>query len=46
MVDGDKTPDCPGLNSFNFTIVALKSGKDSLRGLLFGSQVLQACGES
>ena len=42
----DKTLNCSSLNLFNFTIVALKSGKDSLRGLLFGSQIPQACGES
>ena len=42
----DKTPNHSSLNLLNFTKVALQTGKDSLRGLLLGSQVLRACGES
>ena len=37
---GDKTPNRSCLNLLNFTKVALQTGKDSLRGLLLGSQVL------
>ena len=42
----DKTPNHPSLNLSNFTKVTLQTGKDSLRGLLCGSQDLQARGES
>ena len=34
----DKTPNCPSLDLLNLTKVALQTGKDSLRGLLCGSQ--------
>ena len=42
----DKTPNHSSLNLLNFTKVALQTGKDSLRGLLLRSQVLQARRES
>ena len=42
----DKTPNHPSLNLSNFTKVTLQTGKDSLKGLLCGSQDLRARGES
>ena len=46
LLSDDKTPNRPSLNLSNFIKVTLQTGKDSLRGLLCGSQDPWACGES